>query len=113
MMNAAGMLSMNVLDYSRLLQMQLKGLNGADTYITSESMNTHHFGLKEYAYGWLNGYNGMKFSTHEGALSSNHALTVLLPEIPCAFSILINSDLPEHVQAMQQMAGKVVGEMLR
>jgi len=50
-MSAAGMLSMNILDYSRLLQMQLKGLNGADTYISSESMNTHHFGLKEYAYG--------------------------------------------------------------
>ena len=113
LMSAAGMLSMNILDYSRLLQMQLKGLNGADTYISSESMNTHHFGLKEYAYGWLNGDNGMKFSTHEGALSSNHCLTVLLPEIPCAFSILINSDLPEHVQAMQQMARKVVGEMLR
>ena len=101
LMSAAGMLSMNIVDYSKLLQMQLKGLNGTDTYITSESMNTHHFGLKEYAYGWISGENnGMKFSMHDGSLSANHCHTLILPQIPCAFTILINSALPEHRKAI-------------
>ena len=114
MMNAAGMISMNVLDYSSLLQMQLQGLNGASTYISSESMNTHHFGLKDYAYGWISGENrGMKFSTHDGSLSVNYCHTLMLPQIPCAFTILINSALPEHVQAMQNLEGILLGEMLR
>ena len=114
LMSAAGMISMNVLDYSSLLQMQLQGLNGANTYISSESMNTHHFGLKHYAYGWISGENqGMKFSTHDGSLSVNYCHTLILPQIPCAFTILINSALPEHVQAMQNLEGKLLGEMLR
>ena len=108
LMSAAGMLSMNILDYSRLLQMQLKGLNGADTYISSESMNTHHFGLKDYAYGWNSGENqGMKFSTHDGSLNVNHCHTLILPQIPCAFTILINSALPEHRKAIYLLREEV------
>ena len=108
MMSAAGMLSMNIVDYSNLIQMQLQGLNGANTYISSESMNTHHFGLKDYAYGWISGENqGMKFSTHDGSLSVNYCHTIILPQIPCAFTILINSALPEHQKAIYLLREEV------
>ena len=108
MMNAAGMISMNIVDYAKLIQMQLKGLNGADTYISSESMNTHHFGLKDYAYGWISGENqGMKFSTHDGSLNINYCHTLILPQIPCACTILINSALPEHRKAIYLLREEV------
>ena len=114
MMNAAGMLSMNVIDYSKLLQMQLKGLNGANTYLTAESMNLLHFGLESYAYGWINGENnGLRFSAHDGSLSVNYCHTIILPQIPAAYTILINSALPEHIKAMSELDGKILLEMLR
>mgnify|MGYP001028094176 FL=1 len=114
LMNAAGMLSMNIVDYSKLIQMQLKGLNGADTYISAESMHTHHFGIENYAYGWINAVqNGLKFSTHDGSLSTNHCHTLIIPKLSCAITIMFNSDLPEHVQAMKKLEQDVLKEMLR
>ena len=114
LMSAAGMLSMNIVDYSNLIQMQLKGLNGADTCLTAESMNLLHFGLESYAYGWINGENnGLRFSAHDGSLSVNYCHTIILPQIPAAYTILINSALPEHIKAMSELDGKILREMLR
>ena len=114
MMSAAGMLSMNILDYANLIQMQLKGLNGEETYLSAESMNTHHFGVEKYAYGWINAVqNGLKFSTHDGSLSSCYCHTLIIPKLSCAITIMFNSALPEHVQAMSELEQDILKEMLR
>jgi len=114
MMNAAGMLSMNILDYASLIQMQLNGLKNKNTYISAESMNIHHYGLDEYAYGWLNGeMGGMKYSTHDGTLGINYCHTVILPQIPCAIVIMFNSGLPEHHKSMAELEQAILMNMIR
>jgi len=114
MMKAAGMLSMNILDYAKLIQMQLKGLNGEETYLSAESMNTHHFGIENYAYGWINAVqNGLKLSTHDGSLGTCYCHTLIIPKLSCAITIMFNSALPEHVQAMSELEQDILKEMLR
>lgn len=114
MMSAAGMLSMNILDYAKLIQMQLKGLNGEETYLSAESMNTHHFGVEKYAYGWINAVqNGLKLSTHDGSLGTCYCHTLIIPKLSCAITIMFNSALPEHVQAMSELEQDILKEMLR
>jgi D-alanyl-D-alanine carboxypeptidase len=113
-MGAAGMLSMNILDYAHLIQMQLNGLKNKNTYISAKSMNTLHYGLDNYAYGWINGeMGGMKYSTHDGSLGINYCHAIILPQIPCAIVIMLNSSLPEHHQSMAELEQNILMKMLR
>lgn len=113
-MNACGNLSMNIIDYAQLIQMQLNGLNGDDTYISSNQMKTLHFGLEDYAYGWIHLTNGKKnISTHDGTISVFHCHTIIIPGLPAAFIFFINSAEQDHVTEMYKLRDYVVKEMLK
>jgi len=113
-MNACGNLSMNIMDYAQLIQMQLNGLNGDDTYISSTGMTTLHYGLEDYAYGWLHLTRGNKnISTHDGTISVFYCHTIIIPGIPGAFVFFINSAEQDHVTEMYELRDYVVREMLK
>lgn len=113
-MNACGNLSMNMINYAHLIQMQLNGLNGKDSYVSSARMTTLHFGLENYAYGWLNlNIGNKKISTHDGTISVFYCHTILFPDKPAAFVFMINSAEQDHVMEMYKIRDKVLMKMLK
>ena len=51
-MLAAGDMALDIVDYSRFIQIHLQGLHGKSNYLEKEDFKTLHFGLRGLSYGW-------------------------------------------------------------
>lgn len=104
----AGDISMNIQDYSTFVQMHLRGLNGEDNYLTSESYRAMHYANEGYSYGWGNAIMDEKQgSYHDGTTGTFYCHTILIPSTNIAIAITINSAQPEHVKAIYALRKKL------
>ncbi len=90
----AGHLSISVEQYSRFIQMNLRGLLGMDNYVSSETYHYLHYGIQNYAMGWYNGTIGnttSKFSYHGGSLGTYSSMAFISADDRLAIVILINA----------------------
>jgi CubicO group peptidase (beta-lactamase class C family) len=65
----AGNINVNLPDYIKFVQMQLKGLAGNSKVLGKEQFNEMHFGLPGFSYGWFwntDEENHLTYSYHEG-----------------------------------------------
>ena len=63
----AGDLNIKLKDYIKFIRLNLKGLEGQDNYLKSETYKLIHKGVENYSLGWFNIYeNGKELSVHSG-----------------------------------------------
>jgi len=111
-MLAAGDISMNVVDYSKLIQMHLNGLNGIDSYVSSAGFKQMHFGIDNYAYGWGNfENNGNKISAHDGSTGTFHSHAMLDPKSDFAIVIVMNAANQEQVKGLYEVQKEIIKNM--
>lgn len=94
-MAPAGHLSMNIVDFSALIQKHLEGLMGKDNILSKQLYQKMHFEIPYYSLGWYNGNIGdtmEKFSYHGGSLGSFSSSVMLSADRSVAIIILLNSD---------------------
>jgi CubicO group peptidase (beta-lactamase class C family) len=63
----AGDINIRLKDYIKFIQLNLKGLEGQDNYLKSETYKFIHKGIENYSLGWYNIYENVKeLSVHSG-----------------------------------------------
>lgn len=108
-MLAAGDVSMNILDYSDLIQMHLNGLNGEEGYVNSANFKEMHFGKEKYAYGWGNReVNGTKVSAHDGSGGTFFCHTQVVPDKNFAIVIIMNAANQEQVEGLYGLEAEIL-----
>ncbi len=71
----AGDLNITLKDYAKFIQLNLRGLNGQNNYLTAKTYQFMHKGIENYALGWYNIYeNGKELSTHSGTAGTYYSL---------------------------------------
>jgi len=88
----AGDFSMNLKNYIRFIQMNLKGLSGKDNFLSSETYNYLFKAKDDYAIGWLNIIrDGTPISTHSGSDGTFYATVYINRDTLTAYIILANT----------------------
>lgn len=111
-MLAAGDVSMKITDYSKLIQLHLNGLKGKNNYVSSSSYELMHYGIDNYAYGWINfERKGDKISTHDGTLGTFYSHVILDPKNDFAVVILMNAGNKDQVQGLYELRQEIIENM--
>ena len=88
----AGDFSMNLENYIRFIQMNLRGLAGENNFLTSETYNYLFTAKDEYAVGWLNIIrNGIPISAHSGSDGTFYATVFINRNTLKAYIVLANT----------------------
>lgn len=91
-MVSAGDLSMDIVDYSKFIQLHLKGLFVGDNYLKTESYKTLHLGKSNMAYGWGNIKNNEQtFSYHDGSAGTFYTHLLISHETQTAVIVFANA----------------------
>ena len=100
----AGDISMNIMDYSKFVQLHLQGISGRNNYLKADTYQKIHFGIEKYAFGWGNGksLNGL-VSTHNGSAGNFYAHTMIYKEKKIAFIVIANASSPSTDKAVLQL----------
>jgi CubicO group peptidase (beta-lactamase class C family) len=68
-LSSAGNINVNLPDYTKFIQFQLRGLLGKSIILSADEFNLIHYGLPEFSYGWktyTDESSKLKYSFHEG-----------------------------------------------
>jgi CubicO group peptidase (beta-lactamase class C family) len=88
----AGDLSMSPMDFAKYIQLNLKGLKGEGTFISSDTYNKIHFGHKGFSIGVANGkMAGLNYSGMDGSAGTFFCRALIIPESDFAFTIMTNA----------------------
>jgi len=89
-LSASGV-NINVPDYAKFLQDELKGLRGGKGNLTTRTLELIHFGLPDYSFGWENGAIGnQRIATHTGESFLFNAHVELIPERNIGIIVVCN-----------------------
>ncbi len=92
LLTPAGDLSMTPKDYATYTQLQLQGLRGKGSYLSSEAYNYIHFSHKGFSIGVANGiWGGKRFSGFDGSAGTFFCRSIIVPESDLAFAIMTNA----------------------
>lgn len=87
-----GDMSMNIVDYSKFIQLNLKGLSGGNAVLKTKTYQFLHNAENEYAIGWGNGEkDNIKYSAHAGTDGSFYSFALIDRNNLIAYIILVNS----------------------
>ena len=85
-------ISISLPDYIAYMQVNLKGLAGGKTKLSSKEFEFLYFGLPDYAMGWNNGsFNDRAFAFHEGLSVLFNCRTEILKEKNLGIIVMCNS----------------------
>ena len=108
-MLAAGDMAMDILDYSKFIQINLQGLNGASNYLSQDSFEALHFKFEGYSYGWGNSISEeQKLSFHDGSGGTYYCHTILIPQNDLAIVVMTNSAENKHVEGIYQLRDMLI-----
>ncbi|MEO8116711.1 MAG: serine hydrolase [Bacteroidota bacterium] len=68
-LSSAGNINVSLPDYSKFIQLQLRGLLGKSALFTADEFEYMHYGLPEFSFGWnwyVDDKSKLKYSFHEG-----------------------------------------------
>jgi len=83
--------NLNVMDYAKFLQDELRGLRGKKSYLTKTTLELIHFGEPNYSFGWQNtNLNGQRMALHTGESALFTAHAELIPEKNVGIIVLCN-----------------------
>ena len=108
-MVSAGDISMNIIDYSKFIQLHLKGLFGEDNYLKSENYKALHLGKPNMAYGWGNAKsNSLTFSYHDGSAGTFYTHLLISHEMKTAVIVFANSADTETQKGIYKLREQVM-----
>jgi len=85
-------ININLSDYIRFMQENLKGLLGKKAHLTKQTFEYLHYGILDYAMGWNNGtLNDISYSFHEGRSLLFNCRAVILKEKNIGIIVMCNS----------------------
>lgn len=101
----AGDVNIKLVDYVKFIQLNLRGLEGRDNYLKSETYQFIHNGIKNYALGWFNVYEkGKEWSVHSGTGAFTYFTIVHIDRTNnIAFIIFTNSFNQGTQQGVRQL----------
>lgn len=105
----AGDINLKLIDYIKFIQLNLKGLEGQNNYLKSETYKFIHKGVENYSLGWFNIYeNGKELSVHSGTGAFTYFTIVHIDRIKNkAFIIFTNSFNQETQQGVRLLMRKL------
>ena len=104
----AGDINIKLKDYSKFIQLNLKGLNGHNNYLTAKTYKFIHKGIENYALGWYNIYeNGKELSTHSGTAGTYYTLVHIDRVNGKAYIIFTNSFNADTQQGVRLLMRKL------
>lgn len=94
----AGDINIELKDYIKFIQLNLRGLEGHDNYLKSSAYRFIHTGIEGYSLGWFNIYeNGKSYSTHSGTAGTYYSIVHIDRRRHIAYIIFTNSFNEETV----------------
>lgn len=88
----AGDINIKLRDYIKFIQFNLRGLEGENNYLKSETYKFIHKGVENYSLGWFNIYeSGIELSTHSGTVGTYYSLVHIDRIKSRAYIIFTNS----------------------
>jgi CubicO group peptidase (beta-lactamase class C family) len=100
-MHSAGDLSMNIIDYSKFVQMQLNGLQGKSKSLPQSSFINMHYGVSKYAYGWGNQITGSdSASFHDGSAGTFYTHCIISLQYNMAIVVFVNSGSTQNAHKL-------------
>ncbi|MCO4292255.1 beta-lactamase family protein [Solitalea sp. MAHUQ-68] len=104
----AGDLNIQLKNYIKFIQLNLQGLNGQNNYLKAETYQFILKGIKNYALGWYNIYEGNKeFSTHGGTVGTYYTLVQIDRIKEKAYIIFTNSFNQDTQQGVKVLMRKL------
>jgi D-alanyl-D-alanine carboxypeptidase len=105
-LNPAGDLNMDMLDYASYIQLNLQGLNGIDNYLSSDTYQYIHCGISHYSIGWENSKNnGVTISEHSGSKGNFFCHTYIVKEKDMAIIVFANSGILNALNPIEYVLG--------
>jgi CubicO group peptidase (beta-lactamase class C family) len=106
----AGDLSLSLVDFGKYIQWHLKGLQGEDNFISTQTYEYLHFGHSGFSIGTGNGKMlGHSFSGMDGSAGTFYCRAILLPDADFAFTILMNAGSGSaRMQVVEWLTMKIV-----
>lgn len=107
----AGDLSMNINNYIKFIQLNLKGLSGEDNLLKAATYNFLHNAKEDYAIGWGNVIkDGKKMSAHAGSDGTFFCYALIDRERYIGYIVIANSgtgqkSISEMIQIMRKKYG--------
>lgn len=109
-LSSAGNINVSLPDYSKFIQLQLKGLLGKSMYFTAKEFEYFHFGLSGFSFGWkamLDTTSNLKYSYHEGNPGTFLTKVFICKDIDKAFIIFANVQSAEAEEGMNILLKKL------
>jgi CubicO group peptidase (beta-lactamase class C family) len=105
----AGDLNIELKDYIKFIQLNLKGLEGQDNYLKSKTYKFIHKGVENYSLGWFNIHeNGKELSVHSGTGAFTYFTIVHIDRIKnIAYIIFTNSFNNDTQQGVRLLMRKL------
>lgn len=108
----AGDLSMNIDNYAKFIQLNLKGLSGENIFLKSSTYTFLHTAEEDYAIGWGNVIkDGKEMSAHAGSDGTFFCYALIDRENYIGYIVMVNSGngqkaISEIIQKMKDKYGK-------
>jgi D-alanyl-D-alanine carboxypeptidase len=107
-LNPAGDLNINMLDYAEYIQLNLQGLNGNDNYLSSKTYQYMHFGIPDYSIGWENSRkDNYTISEHSGSKGNFFCHTYIVKEKDMAVIVFANSGILNALNKVEYFLGGI------
>jgi CubicO group peptidase (beta-lactamase class C family) len=109
-LSSAGNINVTLPDFSKFIQMQLRGLQGKSNSLTKQEFETMHFGLPGFSFGWLN-YEDQEtkqiYSFHQGNPGTFLSQVYISSESNRAFVFFTNVQSDEAKKGLTVLFNKL------
>lgn len=103
-----GDLSMNIANYAKFIQLNLKGLSKEDNILKSETYEYLHTAKEEYAVGWGNyTENGKRISGHSGSDGTFFSRVVIDREKMIGYIVIANCGSESTQMGVKEMINEL------
>lgn len=107
----AGDLSMPLGDYAKFIQLHLAGLKGKDNLLKAATYQYLHYGIEQYAMGWLNINKSNKHSSeHAGSAGTFYCYTLINKDKDIAYIIVANTATEKALKGIFSLLNILIKE---
>lgn len=109
-LSSAGNINVSLPDYTKFIQLQLKGLLGKSDKLSAEQFHYMHYGLPEFAFGWewmIDDDTKLCYSFHNGNPGTFLTKVFICKDIDKAFIIFANVQCEEADKGMEVIFHKL------
>lgn len=103
LLTPAGDLSLTPKDFARYTQWHLRGLRGAEHYLSSEAMQIIHFGHTGFSLGVENGSLGsQRYASMDGNTGTFFSRFAIAPDADFALTVMMNANAEKATEWLTQ-----------